>query len=112
MAGFCDTYDLRSLTTEPTCYKNPENRTCIELILANYPRSFQNSCVFETALADFHKITVTIIKASFKRLQSKIINYRDYKRFQNDVFRGELLSEFLNVIMKVFQIFLIFARKF
>ena len=98
MAGFCDTYDLRILTTEPTCYKNPENRTCIELILANYPRSFQNSCVFETGLADFHKMTVTIIKASFKRLQSKII--------------GELLSEFLNVIMKVFQIFLIFARKF
>ena len=32
MAGFCDTYDLRSLITEPACYKNPENPTCIDLI--------------------------------------------------------------------------------
>ena len=33
MAGLCYTYDLRSLITEPTCYKNPENPTYIDLIL-------------------------------------------------------------------------------
>ena len=37
------------------------------------------------------------MKASFQRLQPRIINYRDYKRFQNDAFREELLSELLNV---------------
>ena len=42
-------------------------------------------------------MTVTIMKASFQRLQSRIINYRDYRRFQNDAFREELLSEFLNL---------------
>ena len=51
MAGFCDTQDLRSLITEPKCYENPENRTCISLILL----SFQNSCVFGTGLSDFTK---------------------------------------------------------
>ena len=55
MAGFCDTYYLRSLITEPTCYKNPENPTCINIILTNHPLNFQNSCVFETGLSDFHK---------------------------------------------------------
>ena len=93
MAGFCDTYDHRSLITEPTCCKNPENPTCIDLILL----SFQNSCVFEIGLSDFHKMTVKIIKASFQRLQPRIINYMDYIRFQNNVFREELLSELLNV---------------
>ena len=97
MAGFCDTYDLRSLIMEPTCYKNPENPTCIDLILTNHPFTFQNSCVLETDLPDFHKMTVTIMKASFQRLQPRIINYRDYRRFQNDVFREELLSELLDV---------------
>ena len=97
MAGFCDTYDLRSLTTEPTCYKNPENPTCIDLILTSHPFSFRNSCVLETGLSDFHKMTVTIRKASFQRLQPRIINYRDYRHFQNDVFRDELLSELLDV---------------
>ena len=81
MAGFRDAYDLKSLITEPTCYKNPEIPTCIELILTNHPRSFQNSCVFETSLFDFHKMTVTIMKASFQRCQPRIINYMDYKRF-------------------------------
>ena len=97
MAGFCDTYDLRSLITEPICYKNPENPTCIDLILTNHPLSFQNSCVLETGLSDFHKMTVTIMKASFQKLQPRIINYRTFSRFQSDVFREELLSKLLEV---------------
>ena len=87
MASFCDIQDLKSLITEPTCYKNPENSTWIDLVLRNHPRSFQNSCAFETGLSDFHKMTVTITKASFQRPQPRIINYREYKRFQNDMFR-------------------------
>ena len=66
MAGFWDTYDLRSLITEPTCYKNPENQTCTDLILTNHPLSFQNSCLLETGLSDFHKMAMTVMKASFK----------------------------------------------
>ena len=97
MAGFCDTYDLRSLTMEPTYYKNPENPTCIDLISTNHPLSSQTFCILETGLSDFHKMTVPIMKASFQRLQPRIINYRDYRRFQNDVFREELLSELLDV---------------
>ena len=42
-------------------------------------------------------MTVTIMKVSFQRLQPRIIKYRDYRRFQNDVFREELHSELLDV---------------
>ena len=80
--------------------KNPENPTCIDLILTNHPLSFQNSCVLGTGLSYFHKTTVTIMKVSFQRLQPRIVNYRDYRRFQNDVFRAELLSELLKVIIR------------
>ena len=79
MASFCNTYEL---ITKPTCYKNPENPTCIELILTNYFRGFQSSYVLGTGLSDFHKMIVTLMKASFQRLESRIINYRDYKSFQ------------------------------
>ena len=41
MAGFCDTYDLRSLIMEPTCYKNPENPTCTDLFLTIIPLVFK-----------------------------------------------------------------------
>ena len=70
-AGFCNTYDLKSLITEPTCYKNPENLTYFDLILTNHPRSFQNSCVFDTSLSDFHKMTVTITKTFFQSLDQE-----------------------------------------
>ena len=90
---FSDTYDLKSLIKEPTCYKNPNKHSCIDLILTNKPRSFQHSCVIETGLSDFHKMTVTVMKILFEKLQPRVVNYRDYKHFENHKFRTDLLSE-------------------
>ena len=56
MSSFCDTFDLTSLMKEPTCYKSPDNLSCIDLILTNKPLSFQNSYVAETGLSDFHRM--------------------------------------------------------
>ena len=36
-----ETYKLRNLIKEPTCFKNPENSKCIDLILANKALSFK-----------------------------------------------------------------------
>ena len=82
MTVFCTTYDLKSLIEEPTCYKNPENPFCIDLILINNPKCFQNSCVVETGLSDFHRMTVTIKKTTFKKFQPRIIHCRDYIIFK------------------------------
>ena len=38
MNDFCNAYNLSSLIMETTCYKNPENPSCIDLILTNSPR--------------------------------------------------------------------------
>ena len=95
--------------------QKPRKSNLHDLILTNHPLSFQNSCVLDTGLSDFHKMTITIMKASFQRLQPRIINYRDYRRFQNDLFRAELLSELLKVIIreneKGFSNFLDIVRK-
>ena len=77
MKEFCDIYS----------FKNPANYKCIDLMLTNRHRSFQNSCVIETGLSDFHKITVTVLRAFFKKAEPKVIPYRDYKNFTNDNFR-------------------------
>ena len=87
MKEFCDIYSFKNLIKEPTCFKNPENPKCIDLMLTNRHRSFQNSCVIETGLSDFHKMTVTVLKAFFKKAEPKVISYRDYKNFTNDNFR-------------------------
>ena len=77
ISAFSDTYDLKSLIKEPTCCKKPNKPSCIDLILTNQPRSSQHSCVIETGLSDFHKMTVTVMKTFFERLQPRVVNYRD-----------------------------------
>ena len=52
---------------KPTCFKNLENSSCIDLILTNKPWSFQNSFAIETGLSDFHKMRLTVMKKSFQK---------------------------------------------
>ena len=93
MKTFCDSYSLTSLIKQPTCYKNRSHSKCIELILTNVPRSFQTTCVIETGLSDFHLMTLTVTKKTFKKLEPRVINYRSYKHFLNEVFGESLLEK-------------------
>ena len=78
---------------ELKCYKNLKNSSCIDLILINRPWSFQNSCVFETGVSNFHKMTITVMKMHFQKFQPRVINYRDYKHFQIENFKEDFLFE-------------------
>ena len=92
MEVFCDSYEFENLIKDATCYKNPENPSCIDLILANNPNSFQNSGVIEAGLSDFHKMAVIVMKTTFEKLKPNIIHYRDYRKFSNDKFWENLIS--------------------
>ena len=93
MKLFCENYNLKSLIKQPTCYKNPDNPTCIDLILTNVPRSFQSIFFLETGLSNFHLMTLSVVKKRFKKFQSRIIQYRSYKNFSNKYFRKCLLEK-------------------
>ena len=67
ISEFCATCNLKNLIKEPTCFKSLENLTCIDLILTNRPKCFQNSNVFETELSDFRKLTFIVLKAYFQK---------------------------------------------
>ena len=71
MTSFCSSNDLTSLTDQPTCYKNPDEPTCIDLILTNLPNCIQNN-VFETGLSDFHMMVVSELKMRFQKLKPHI----------------------------------------
>ena len=62
ISDFCQIYNTKNIIKEKTCFKNRENSTCIDLILTNRPRSFQDSTVVETGLSGFHKMCVTVMK--------------------------------------------------
>ena len=80
----CKFYSFNNLIKQPICFKNPKSPSCIDLMLTNKPRSFQTKCVIETGLSDFHRISV--LKMHFRKPPSKVINYRDFKKFDNERF--------------------------
>ena len=40
MKSFCESHNLTNLIKQPTCFKNPEKPSCIDLILTNRPKPF------------------------------------------------------------------------
>ena len=94
---FCQIYGCKNLIKDNTCFKNPEKRSCIDLIITNRPKSFQNSMTLETGLTNFHQMTLTVMKVFYKKQKPTIITYRRYKIFSNEVF----MADFQNTISQV-----------
>ena len=96
MNNFCETYDLKNLIKEPTCYKNAINSSTIDVILTNKPRRFLSSMAIETGLSDYHKMVLTVIKSYCKKIEPIITTYRDYKHFDDNFFRRDLIYNLEN----------------
>ena len=65
---------MKNLIRIPTCYKNPANPTCIDLMVTNSNRSFQNSCAIEAGLFDFHKKIAAALKIYIQKKEAGVIN--------------------------------------
>ena len=92
LKDFLDLYSLKNLVHEPTCYKS-ETAKCIDLVLTNRNRSVQQTTTVETGLSDFHKMVVTVLKTTFPKHGPTVINYRNYKNFNEIAFRNDLRDE-------------------
>ena len=86
LISFCETYSLRNMVTEPSCFKNPMKPTNIDVVLTNRKEYFTKTTLIETGLSDYHKMTVTCLKQYFKKLPPKNVFYRNYKTFDVNVF--------------------------
>ena len=83
-------YNHKNLLKNPRV-KNIGNPRCIDPILTNKSRSFIKTSVIETGLLDFHR--VTIMNTTFQKQTSKILNYRNYKNFDNEKFNIDLVNK-------------------
>ena len=92
LKDFCELYNVENLINEPTCFKNPNNPSSIDLMLTNKRHSFCNSMAIETGLSDCHKMTLTVLKKYIKKREPRVIKYRCYKHFDEGIFREELLQ--------------------
>ena len=52
--------------------------------------NFQNAVSIEMGLSDFYCMIATVVKGGFIKRGPKIINYRDYRKFDIDSFRKDL----------------------
>ena len=78
---------------EPTCFKNPENPACIDLILVNKPLSFKDTYVIETGLSYFLKMMVAVMKMHFPKMKPQVVSHRKYKDFHSETFLDSLRHE-------------------
>ena len=79
MKNFCQIYGCENVVKDKTCFKNPINPTCIDLIITYRPKSFSESEVIETTLSDFDKMSLTVMRVFYnkqkpKRFKTKSIN--------------------------------------
>ena len=54
-----------------SCFKNPGKRHCIDLFITDSTGSFKNTTTLRSGLLDFHKMILTVLKATFQKVQSK-----------------------------------------
>ena len=64
MKNSCETYNLENLKV-PTCFKNVNDPSSIDVMLTIRKNNFQNSMAIDTGLSDYHKMTVSILKIFF-----------------------------------------------
>ena len=94
---FSNVNNLKSLNKESACFKNPNNQSCIDLFLTNRSRYFQNTSTIKTGISDFRKLVVTVLKMFYKTQEPKIIQHRNYKTFNEQLFRIELDKELAKI---------------
>ena len=100
LSNFLYQYEARNLVKEKTCFKNPNNPSCIDLFITNSSNSFQNTGVVSTGLSDFHKMVVTVLKSTYTKAKPKEIAYRNYKDFDQTTFNKDLKTNLQLEIVK------------
>lgn len=96
MKTFLSSFDLHSLIHKQTCHKSAQGRS-IDLILTNKNRSFIKSNSFETGISDHHELIYTMFKTTYMKLKPTVINYRSFKHFSSEMFRGDFSRAVMNL---------------
>ena len=95
--GFYNVNSLKTLNRGATCFKNPSNPSCIDLLLTNRQQAFQQTHAVETGISDFHKMVVTVMKTHYKNENGETIQYRNYKTFHEQSFNFETKNKLLKI---------------
>ena len=85
LSDLCDTFSLTNIINGKTCFK-AQKGTSIDVLLTKRPGRFQKTGIFEAGFSDYHKLILSVFPSYFTRIPPKIIEYRNYKKFNDTVF--------------------------
>ena len=89
MSEFLHNNSSKNLVKKNTCFKNPNNPSCIDLFITNSSGSFQNTTTLACGLSDCHKMILTVLKTTFSKAKRKETIYRNYKNFDLNIFKND-----------------------
>ena len=98
-SDFCEIYILKHLIKDKTCFKNSTKPNCIDLIITNRAKCFQDSVGIETCLSDFHKMSAAVMKIYYTKQKPSIVCYHKFINFCNNSFIKDIelvLSKWCN----------------
>ena len=78
---FLAEFHAKNLVKEPTCFKNPDNPSSVDLFVTNFSRNFMKTTAVSTGLSDFHKMTVTVMRTTFPKAEPLVVRYRDLSKY-------------------------------
>ena len=81
LKAFLEDNSFVNLIKSNTCFKSKPG-SCIDLILTNKSKSFQNSGVMETDVSDHHALIFSFLKTNFTKMPPNKLQYRNYKKFE------------------------------
>ena len=90
LSEFLNIHSAKNIAKGETCFKSIENPSCIDLFLTNKPNLFFNTSTINTGLSYCHKMVATILRKTFQQAQPRVVSYRDYKNFDNELFESSL----------------------
>ena len=92
MNDVCNIYNLLNLIEEPTCYKNPDNPSCIKFISKCFQSTIETRIDGNKNLR-FSQNGGCSFKSLLQETKTKIIHYRNYKTFNANLIQEELNNE-------------------
>ena len=90
LSNICDSYDLKQIIKGPTCFKNVDNPTLLDVILTNAPRSVKQSINISLGISDFHNYISASTKIACPSDEPKTVHYRTFKNFNEVFYRNDL----------------------
>ena len=90
LKDICISFDMHNLVSAPTCHKTSVG-TLVDICLVSKPFRFKTTLNLDCWLSDFHNFICVTTKLYFPKRSPRVIQYRSYKNFVDELFINDLL---------------------